>query len=177
MDHDGGVFLLNVGEDARIASDTSDTIDVDGINTRLHHQRPAESSLGSDALDIRGTGPIVIRNTGSITGVSDGIVTQATGSNMRIVNQGTITGDDGGVDHLGGDSLLVNSGTIDGSAGTYGFDGAEDEDEVRNSGSIQGGVKLSGGDDTIINSGEIDFIESAPVTMSTKVGREDRRAQ
>jgi hypothetical protein len=161
VDHDGGEFLLNVGEDARIASDGAfDTIDVDGI-TRAFIATAGELESGSDALDIRGTGPIVIRNTGSIVGVSDGIVTSATGSNVRIVNFGTVTGSDGGIDHLSGDSLLVNRGTIDGSAGSYGFDAGEDggEDEVRNSGSIQGGVKLEGGDDTVINGGDIDFIE------------------
>jgi hypothetical protein len=158
VDHDGGVFLLNVGELARIGSDTSDTVDVDGI-TSAFVITAGRLDSGSDALDIRGTGPIDIRNTGDIIGVSDGIVTDATGSDVRIVNFGTITGGDGGIDHLTGEALLVNRGTIDGFAGTYGFDGREDEDEVRNFGSIQGGVKLNGGDDTVINRGDIDFIE------------------
>ena len=156
--HSGGEFLLNVGEDARIASDGAfDTVGATGV-TRAFVATAGELESGSDALDVRGTGPIVIRNTGSIVGVSDGIVTSAAGSNVRIVNFGTVTGSDGGIDHLSGDSLLVNRGTIDGSAGSYGFDGGGGDDEVRNSGSIQGGVDIEDGDDTIINGGDIDFI-------------------
>ena len=69
-----------------------------------------------DALDIRGDGPITILNTGTLFGRSDGIVTESEALGLtRIVNRGTIDGDeDGGIDHLGGDAVLVNRGTIAG---------------------------------------------------------------
>ena len=61
------------------------------------------------------------------------------GALTRIVNRGTIEGrNDGGIDHLAGEALVINRGTIVGP--TYGYDGDDDRDELQNFGAIVGGV-------------------------------------
>ena len=57
---------------------------------------------------------IELLNTGSISGDSDGIVTSSTDSTTRIVNRGSISGGDGGIDHLAGDAFVINHGAIAG---------------------------------------------------------------
>ena len=114
---------------------------------------------GEDALDIRGADNITILNLGTLRGDSDGIVTSSVAALTKIVNRGTIDGgDSGGIDHLDGDLLVINRGTIR-SEGTYGFDGAQDRDELTNFGSIVSGVLMRAGDDFVFNSGTIDFVD------------------
>jgi hypothetical protein len=164
VDFFDGVFALAVGATGRITAPTDDAILAEDLDQSFVSNAGRIRS-GEDALDLRGGGPITILNTGTLFGRSDGIVTESIGSETRIENRGTITGDDGGgIDHLGGDSLLVNRGTIEGAE--YGFQTADvadgepaGEDDVRNFGSIEGGVFLFAAGDFVENRGEIDLIE------------------
>jgi len=144
IEHNGENFTLNIGQTASVAGGSSDTVDVDFVGL-VFISNDGSVLSDSDALDIRGTGSIGILNNGSISGRSDGIVTSGTGGLTQIVNLGTIWGNDGGIDHLSGNSQLINYGTIFGNF--YGFDGASNVDQVSNYGLIHGDVNLGAGND------------------------------
>ena len=91
------------------------------------------------------------------------------GGQTRIVNNGIIDGFEGGIDHLGGNSLLINRGTIR-EAEFYGFSGAADSDEVRNS--ARSGVAYSWGATTtaLSTAGSSTSSTSASATTSISPG-------
>lgn len=160
IDHAGSEIELYVGQLGAIASAARDTVTV-GFTDAAFVSNDGSLMSASDALDIRASdegGRIVILNTGTISGVSDGIVTDSILEATRIVNHGSILGGQaGGIDHLGGDMRLVNYGEIAGP--NYGYDGDEDVDSIDNFGSILGGVFGFAGDDAVRNAGFIDFVD------------------
>lgn len=159
INHAGDSIELYVGQLGAIGSTSSDSVAVSFTETAFVSNDGALFSR-SDALDIRSSdegGTIDILNTGTISGVSDGIVTSSGDQVTRIVNRGSIMGADGGIDQLGGDARLINRGDISGEE--YGYDGSLDVDFVRNFGSILGGVLGEEGDDVVLNAGFIDFVD------------------
>jgi hypothetical protein len=156
VDHDGTQFELHVGQNGTAGSRDGDTFDID-VTERAFVSNHGSLLSGSDALDIRGTGVIEILNTGSISGDSDGIVTSSTDTTTRIVNHGTISGGDGGIDHLDGDALVINHGAIAGE--NYGYDGADNLDRLRNAGTIEGGVFMQAKADRVSNAGTVDHVD------------------
>jgi hypothetical protein len=155
IDHDGTNFDLHVGKNGVVGSRDGDTMDID-VTESAFVSNDGSLLSGSDALDIRGTASIRILNTGSISGDSDGIVTSSTDTITRIINQGTIAGGTGGIDHLEGDAVIINRGAIAGE--NYGYSGADNEDRLRNSGSVEGGAFMETGDDRVSNAGTIDHV-------------------
>ena len=142
-----------------------DTVLDRGRRPGLHLQSPAASDRSSDALDIRGGGPITILNTGTLFGRSDGIVTES----EALADADRQPGHDRRRrrrrhrpprrrrrprqprDDRGPGLRLRAADPADGDT--------PDEDEVRNFGSIEGGVFLYALDDFVENRGEIDFID------------------
>lgn len=159
IDHTGEVIEVYVGQLGAIGSNSSDTVSASIVNSAFVSNDGAIFS-GSDALDIRSSdagASINILNTGSISGASDGIVTNSGDDVTRIVNRGSIMGATGGIDHLGGDAVLINRGDVSGE--DYGYSGAADADTVRNFGTILGGVLGEDGDDVVFNAGYIDNVD------------------
>lgn len=157
IQHTSGFLAVEVGSQGRVEGGGA----FDGV-AATNLDGALISCLGvihakQDALDLRGSGDILIENSGRVIGKSDGIVTDAEGAQVEIVNRGTIRGNDGGIDHLGGDLSVVNRGTIAGV--DYGLDGADDRDRVDNFGEITGGVIFRQGDDFVFNRGEIDRVD------------------
>jgi len=162
----GNALLLNgdslnlfVGQQGVIGSTTSDTVRA-AFTGSIYVSNDGALHSGSDALDIRASdtgGVINILNAGTISGASDGIVTNSGDGATRIVNTGSILGVDGGIDHLGGAALFINRGEVSGSQ--YGYSGADGVDTVQNSGSIFGGVFGEAGADVVLNSGTIDRVD------------------
>lgn len=162
--HSGTALSLYLGQLGALGSTGSDSVRSD-FTERAFVSNDGALFSGSDALDLRASdegGSINILNTGSISGVSDGIVTSSGDEGARIVNLGTISGGDGGIDHLTGDALLVNRGEIVGgdiNGDGYGYSGGSDVETVRNFGSILGGVFGEAGDDLVRNAGVIDDVD------------------
>ena len=154
---DDGFLVLQVGRDGRVGTGDLDAFFLD-FGDGAFVSNDGRINAGEDALDLRGNGAITIHNDGSLRGDSDGIVTESVGALTRIVNRGTIEGrNDGGIDHLAGEALVINRGTIVGP--TYGYDGDDDRDELQNFGAIEGGVFTFAQNDLVDNRGEIDFVE------------------
>lgn len=155
--HDSnGVFLMSIGESGRVRSNNADAIFVEESD-RAFIRNDGRIVSAFDAIDVDSGGQLTVVNNGTLVGESDGLVTDATGGSARIVNNGVIDGLDGGIDHVGGESLLINRGQIR-EAENYGFSGDEGRDEVRNTGTILGGVFLEAGDDVVTNQGVIDRV-------------------
>jgi Ca2+-binding RTX toxin-like protein len=100
----------------------------------------------------------VIQNSGTISGISNGI--RATFASSNIVNTGTILSGDVGIYVSGGDSVanIRNYGSISGGVSSSGraIETGNNNDVIKNFGTLSGLVFTSRGDDVIKNGGLID---------------------
>lgn len=96
------------------------------------------------------TNAVTIRNTGTIQGVTAGIV--VVGGAMRLINYGRIAGGETNAAIQGGYAVdhITNRGLIDGSIGT-----SSSDDVVINRGTVTGPVSMGEGADRVDNRGGV----------------------
>ncbi len=103
---------------------------------------------GSDGVDMRGfdAGTILkFTNTGTVTGISDGLVIGQAGS-IEVINTGTITGFDSAIaTDVGSNNVIriVNTGTLIGGDGRALSSGSTSQTTLVNSGHIEGFLDFS----------------------------------
>lgn len=184
----GNVNGINAGANLVLTNGSSSFINGNsGIgvlatdNAIINNAGTIQSTIGTDAISVGNTANIT--NTGSIDGVTSGIVALdnltltngvsgsingdtsggvIAGANANITNAGSITGLEGGIAINGAVSTITNSGSITGTGGDGIFGGAG-VDTINNTGTITGAVlAINGGagadifnlnDGSVINGG------------------------
>lgn len=142
--------------DYLFATDDTSGLDVNEDGVSVVIASGVTLSGAGHAIKLNDASPARVENCGALTGLGkDGI--NADGANLTVINHGTITGADEGIQGAAGLSV-TNTGTI--TAEDKGID-ADDQDgvTVRNSGTINAvdkAIRVGGGADALlVNSGVV----------------------
>lgn len=149
----GGSARIVIGATGSVTAFNTDAIALEFDTTGRFVNHGIVTSELSDAVDLRSIGDVDINfaNTGQIFGNSDGLVIGANGGTARIVNSGSLIGNEGfgiamdvGVQTINSEVIIHNDGLISGFNGA--FNGGNYGVTLENTGTMMGRIVMGVGD-------------------------------